>query len=524
MRPKLLPICLLLTLFTICAYWSATDNPFVNYDDHYYVTQNPHVTDGLSWAAVQWAFTSFDVANWHPLTWISHQLDVTLFGLNPRGHHASNLLLHIANALLLLLLLVRLTGTLWRSVTVVAIFALHPLHVESVAWVAERKDLLCAFFFLLTLYAYLRYTKRSGWRTLLPVLLFFTLSLMSKPMSVTLPFVLLLLDWWPLNRFGSIPLRKIILEKIPFAILSFASSIVTLYAQKSGEAVITVEKLSILYRLMNALSAYLIYLRNMVWPQNLALLYPLPDTPPIGTAAVGAVLIVLLTLAFFYQRKNLPYLLTGWFWYLGMLVPVIGLVQVGIQSHADRYTYLPMIGCSIAVVWGLHDISAKWSQGHNTLRILAPFLMLVFIIQTRQQVLVWRNNETLFRHALAVTSNNYVIHMTLGSELWNQGRRNEAIAEYRKAIKITPQYPDHYFILATALLLEGKAEEAAKEYRKTLELRPDFPFAHTNLGMALQKMGRFEEAITEYKEGLRVVPDDYKAKDNLQLLLRRQSQ
>jgi tetratricopeptide (TPR) repeat protein len=301
----------------------------------------------------------------------------------------------------------------------------------------------------------------------------------------------------------------------------YLNVIVTFYAQKSGEAVIPIEYLSILDRLMNALSAYLIYLRNMLWPHNLAPLYPLPDTPSIGTAAVGTALIALVTLAVFYLRKKQPYLLTGWLWYLGMLVPVIGLVQVGIQSHADRYTYLPMIGCSVAAVWYLHGISAKWSQGHNTLIIIAVVLVLLFAIQTRLQVLLWRNNETLFRHTLAVTSNNYVIHMTLGSELWDQGRRDEAIAEYRKAIKITPKYPDHYFFLATALLLEGRTEEAVKEYRTILELRPDFPFAHTNLGMALQKLGRNEEAIVEYREGLRLVPNDYKAKENLQLLLRK---
>lgn len=463
MRLNLVSICLLLALLTIAVYWPVTGNQFVNYDDHLYVTQNLRVTGGLSWQNVQWTFTSFEVANWHPVTWLSHQLDVTLFGLNPEGHHVTNLLLHLANTFLLLSLLVRLTNTLWRSAVVAAIFALHPLHVDSVAWVAERKDLLCAFFFLLTLHAYRRYTEQAGWRTRLPVLLFFALSLMSKPMAVTLPFVLLLLDWWPLNRFGTVPLRTIIQEKVPLLLLSGVSCIITLFAQKSGGAVISVAGLSFFERMANALSAYLVYLGNMIWPHDLALLYPLPDRPPLATAAGGAVCIVLLSGLCLRLRKSRPYLLTGWLWYLGMLIPVIGLVQVGIQSHADRYTYLPMIGCSVAVVWGLHDLSGRWRHGHNVLKIVMAGVLLLFAFQTRQQVLVWRNNETLFRHALAVTSNNYVIHMTLGSELWNQGKPEEAIAEYRKAIKITPQYADHYFILATALLLEGRAEEAVRE-------------------------------------------------------------
>ena len=523
MRSKFLSICLLLTILTIAVYWPVTGNQFIAYDDQLYVTENPNVTAGLSWHSIQWAFTTFAVANWHPVTWLSHQLDASLFGLNSGGHHATNLLLHLANTLLLISLLVRLTGTFWRSALVAAVFALHPLHVESVAWVAERKDLLCAFFFLLTLHAYLRYTQRARWHDLFPVMLFFALSLMAKPMAVTLPFVLLLFDWWPLRRIGTVPLYTVLLEKMPFLLLSAVSCIVTVLAQKTGGAVIAVESLGLFQRITNALSAYVLYLWKIVWPHGLAILYPLPTATPLRLAVFGATFIILVTIMSLRLRKSRPYLLVGWFWFLGMLVPVIGLVQVGVQSHADRYTYLPMIGFSVAVVWGMHDMTVNWRYGQNVLKVLATGLLIMFALQTRQQVSVWRDSETLFRHALSVTKDNYVIHINLGIALWKRGLQEEAITEYRKAIAIVPLYADIHFFLGNALLNQGKAEEAIEEYRTTLTLRPDFRYAHTNLGVALQRTGRIEEAIIEYREGLRLVPEDYKAKDNLQILLKQQN-
>lgn len=519
MRPKFFSIYPILALLTIAIYWPATSNQFVAFDDQLYVTENTNVINGLTWQGVYWAFTSFDVANWHPVTWLSHQLDVSLFGLNAKAHHATNILLHTVNTLLLLFLLVRLTGALWRSVLVAVIFALHPVHVESVAWVAERKDLLCAFFFLLTIHAYIRYTQCVRWFSFLPVAMLFTLSLMAKPMSVTLPFVLLLLDWWPLQRIGKIPLRSIVLEKLPLILLSGISCAVTILAQRAGGAVITVYKLNILERIGNASSAYLLYLWKMIWPHDLAILYPLPSTLPFRLAAFGAVVIILIVIVAYRQRNIRPYLLVGWFWYLGMLVPVIGLVQVGVQSHADRYTYLPLVGSCIVIVWGMHDISAGWRYGHRVLILLTAGLIAMFAFQTRQQVFIWRDSETLFRHAIAVTSDNYVMHMNLGIALWDQNKRDEAISEYRKAIKIRPNYADQHFILANALFVQGDFEEAAHEYQTTLTLRPAFPFAHTNRGMALQKIGRLEEAVVEYSEGLRLMPNDYKASENLQNLL-----
>jgi tetratricopeptide (TPR) repeat protein len=521
MRPKLFSICLLLTLLTIATYWPVTGNQFIAFDDQLYVTENTHVISGISWQGAYWAFTSFDATNWHPVTWLSHQLDVTLFGLDPGWHHAMNLVIHVLNTLLLVTLLARLSGALWRSALVAALFAIHPLHVESVAWVAERKDLLCAFFFLLTLHAYLRYTRRMQWRNLLPATLLFALSLLSKPMAVSLPLVLLLLDWWPLRRVGHIPIRTILAEKTPFILLSGASCLVTIFAQQTGGAVISVAKLGILARIANALSAYVLYLWQMLWPHNLAILYPLPTTPSVWLAVLGAAIIILATIAGLRLRNSQPYLLAGWLWFLGMLVPVIGLFQVGVQSHADRYTYLPMIGCSVAVVWGMCDIAPRRQSVHAVLKVLAAGLLLLLALQSRQQVLAWRDSETLFRQALAVTADNYVIHMNLGIALWKRGQQDEAIAEYRKAITICPEYADLHFFLANALLVQDKAEEAINEYRTTLGLHPDFPYTHTNLGMALQKAGRMEEAVAEYQEGLRVVPGDYKARENMNILLRK---
>lgn len=524
-RNRLLPICLLLAVLTVAVYWPVYQNQFIAYDDQLYVTENPNVNSGLTWSNVQWAFTTFAVANWHPATWLSHQLDVTLFGLKPGAHHLSSLLLHTANTLLLLPLLFRLTGAVWRSAAVAAIFALHPLHVESVAWLAERKDLLCAFFFLLTLHAYARYTKReTGWSGLLPVAVLFSISLMAKPMSVTLPFVLMLMDWWPLQRFRTVPLRSIFLEKTPLLLLSAISCVVTIFAQQAGGAVIAVEKFSILERVANALASYLLYLWKMVWPHNMALLYPLPSAPQFATAVPAAVVIVLITAICFRLREKSPYLMVGWFWFLGMLVPVIGLVQVGVQSHADRYTYLPMVGCSIAAVWGLGDSAAIRRSFSVALMVFAVCLLLIYASLTRQQISTWRDSETLFRHALAVTSGNYVIHVNLATALWKRDQRDEAVSEYRKAIAICPEYPDLHFLLGNALLVQGNAMEAAAEYRKTLTLRPEFRYANTNLGVALQRIGLIEEAITQYREGLRLVPEDYKARDNLEMLLKNQKQ
>lgn len=512
-------VALCLTVATIATYWQVLENQFIAYDDQLYVTENPHVVCGLSWQAIYWALTSFYAANWHPVTWFSHQLDITLFGLNPGAHHAMNLLLHTTNTILLYSFLTRLTGTLWRSTVIAAVFALHPLHVESVAWLAERKDLLCAFFFFLTLHAYLNYVRQPRWAYSLLVTICFTLSLMAKPMSVTLPFVLLLLDWWPLQRIHITTRRTIILEKTPLLLLSGVSCIVTLFAQQSGGAIIKTNNLNISDRLLNALTSYMSYLWELAWPHNLALFYPLPVAPSFRTAVLGTIVITSVTIISITLRKRHPYLLTGWFWYLGMLVPVIGLVQVGLQSHADRYMYLPLIGCSVVVVWGLHELSGYWRYGPWLLTLSTAGLLLMFASQTQNQLLVWHDSETLFRHSIAVTSGNYVMHVNLGIELQNHNNFADAMREFRKAIAIRPQYADPHFFLANAQLIRGNAEEAAAEYYTTLRLRPDYPHAHTNRGMALQQIGSTREAINEYRAGLNVDPDDYKARENLTYLL-----
>jgi tetratricopeptide (TPR) repeat protein len=519
MHKKLLIISLSLISLTVAVYWPVTGNQFVAYDDQLYVTLNPHVAGGLSRDGLIWAITTFDVANWHPVTWLSHQLDVTLFGIEPGAHHAVNLLLHSVNILLLLLLVFRLTGSLWPSALVTALFALHPLRVESVAWIAERKDLLCASFFFMTLHAYVSYTVKPCRFKLALVSLLFALSLMAKPMSVTLPFVLLLLDWWPLRRFDVLPTRSILLEKVPLMMLSVASCIVTVCAQKWGGAVIAVVKMSMYERLVNALSSYALYLWKTIWPFDLAVLYPLPSEPPLWKAALGVMIIAVTTTAAVRLRGTRPYLLMGWLWYLGMLVPVIGLVQVGIQSHADRYTYLPMIGCYIAVAWWGYDLTSEMKKGRAALFILAVCILITCALRSRQQVYVWRDGETLFRHALSVTDNNYVMHTNLGIALWDSNRAEEAITEFRKGIAICPEYADQHFILGNALLVYGDALEAAEEYRTVLRLVPGYPHAHTNLGMALHKAGQIKEAADSFREGLKRDPDDYKARENLRIIL-----
>jgi hypothetical protein len=434
-------------------------------------------------------------------------------------HHAVNLLMHVTNTLLLLLLLVRMTNHFRCCVVVAALFALHPLRVESVAWAAERKDLLCALFFLLSLHAYVSYTRTRRKMNLIVVMLMFAFSLMAKPMSVTLPFVLFLLDWWPLQRFKNTSIRILLLEKLPFIPLVIASCVVTVLAQKSGGAVILVRNLDVSERLVNALTSYMLYLWEFLWPSDLAILYPLPAVPNLGLAVSGLIIIILTTIFVIKQRFSKPYLMFGWLWFMGMLVPVIGLVQVGVQSHADRYTYLPLIGCSIAFVWGAYEIMQGVKYGNQVLLLLTASALILFSIKAHQQVYVWRDSETVFRHALNVTSRNYVMHTNLGIALWNNSKHDEAIAEYRKAIAILPQYADQHFILATALLVSGKSAEAAEEYLATILLQPAFPHAHTNLGIALENMGLRDEAISAYREGLRQTPDDYKASENLNRLL-----
>jgi tetratricopeptide (TPR) repeat protein len=536
-------VCFFLAAITFIVFGQTFHYDFVNYDDDDYVYENPVVQKGLTLRGIIWAFTHIHSFNWHPLTWISHMLDCQLYGLNPGGHHLTNVLLHTAAAILLFLVLRRMTGFLWRSAFVAAVFAIHPLHVESVAWVSERKDMLSGVFFMLTLWAYVRYVEKSevqlGWgasrRPKSKVwygltLLFFALGLMSKPMLVTLPFVLLLLDYWPLNRFELSTLNsdesragpqhstkralRLVLEKIPFFALSAASCVVTLFAQT--ELIQPFENISLSLRVGNALISYVAYLGQMFYPAGLAVFYPYPvHSLPIWRIIAAVSVLVSISAGVFFWRRTRPYLLVGWLWYLGMLVPVIRIVQVGAQARADRYTYLPQIGLYLLLTWAVAELCAGWRHRRVVLGGCATVILVALILCARAQTAYWRNSESLWTHTLACTSDNFVGHYGLGCALLKKGSVDEAIAHFQKALQIKPDYAGAHYDLGNALLKKGSVDEAIVQYQKALQIKPDYVGAHNNLGNALRKKGNVDEAITHFQKALQIKPDYAEACYNL---------
>lgn len=508
-RWQTLGVSAFLAAITILIFGQTLWHDFVNFDDPVYVYDNPEVKGGLTWHGLIWAFTRVHTSNWHPLTWISHMLDSQLFGLNAGGHHATNVLLHALTAILLFLVLRAMTESLWRSAFVAALFAIHPLHVESVAWVSERKDVLSGLFFVLTLAAYLRYVRNppSPGRYL-AVVLAFALGLMSKAMLVTLPFVLLLLDYWPLQRFTAAPRigRRVILEKLPLIALSVASSAATIFAQT--DAFRPMQKVYFASRIENALVSCLDYLWQMVYPLKLAVLYPHPmnTLPPWKVAAAAALLVATSAGALLLRRKR-PYLLVGWLWYLGMLVPVIGILQVGIQARADRYTYLPQIGLYLAATWAIADLSARWPRRRQMLAVTAGGLISVLSWTAWQQTAHWRDSESLWNRALAVTSRNDLAHHNLGYHFFLKGRLDEAIAQFKSALQIWPRYMVAMNNLGVALLKAGRPDEASAVLQRAIAINPKDARAHFNLGNVLMEKGQVDEAIAEYGKQLEITPD-----------------
>lgn len=502
--PSTLWLYAALAVAVFLAYLPVKTYDFINFDDPDYVTANAHVRQGVTPAGITWAFTSTDAANWFPLTRISHMLDVQIFGLDAGWHHLVNVLLHAIATLLLFAFLFRATSARWPSAMVALLFALHPLHVESVAWIAERKDVLAAVFWFLTLWAYVRYTEKPNATRYLLTLASFCLGLMSKPMLVTLPFVLLLLDLWPLRR------RLLLREKIPFFALAAASSVITYLAQAGSGAVGTLP-VPIALRVQNALISYSIYIAKTFWPVNLAVFYPYSLNIPAWEALCAAAAILGISALTFLLLRTRPYLAVGWFWYLGTLVPVIGLVQVGAQARADRYTYLPMVGLSIMLVWGLSEVlKSKVATATGVLACLACAVL------CEQQVRYWRNSETLFRHALDVTSGNYLAHHNLGVALAGDGRFPEAIAQYQAALQIEPDAANVQTDYGNALAKSGRMPEAIAHYRAALETLPDAPITHNDLANALAAIpGSMPEAIAEYQTALRLKPDYEEARNNL---------
>ncbi len=530
-------LCALLLLITIGVFWPALHNGFVNFDDDLYVTANPQVRQGLTWEGLRWAFRQdANTGNWHPLTWLSHMADCALFGMSPWGHHLTNILLHAANAVLVFLVVRGMTAAVWRSFVVALLFALHPLRVESVAWVAERKDVLSGFFWLLTIWAYFQYSRSLKSQTSNPklsgigtraltcyavALAFFALGLMSKPMLVTLPFVLLLLDYWPLARAAGPGSSNgwLLLEKLPFFLLAAGSSVVTFFAQKGGGAVKGISALPLNSRIQNALVSYCRYLGKTFYPAHLAVFYPRPSHWPMEAALGACALLAAVTVLVLASRRRHPYAVTGWFWYLITLAPVIGLIQVGEQAMADRYTYIPMLGILIALVWGSYDLSLKFQISSAWLVSAGTLASIFFAAATYFQIGYWENSETLFEHTAKVTADNYVAYYHLGDFYTHHGRPSEAAQMYERAIAISPRSVQAHDSLGNLLLGQGQIDRAINEFEEALKCRPDYALAHGNLGVALYEKGQSDLAVAELHEALRLDPGYADAHFNLGTVL-----
>jgi protein O-mannosyl-transferase len=510
-----------LAVLTLLVYSPTFHYPFVRYDDPAYVYENPHVQAGLTADGARWAFTTFDCGNWHPLTWLSLQLDAQLYGgLNAGAFHRTNVLLHAANAVLLFLVLSRMTGAVWRSAVVAGLFALHPLRVESVAWVAERKDVLSTLFWALTLAAYLHYVRQPGVGRYLLVVLPFVLGLLAKPMLVTLPFVLLLLDYWPLGRLRPGAVRRLLLEKVPLFGLVLASCAVTFLAQAHGNAVAPVEAFPPAARVGNALLAYVGYLGKTFWPVRLAVYYPHPGAAvPVGPALGAGLFLAAVTTLALGPGRRWPYLAVGWLWYLGTLVPVIGLVQVGGQGMADRYTYVPLVGVFVMVVWGMADLAQGWRLPRGYLVAAGAAALSACAALTRAQVGHWDSTLHLWEHAAAVTEGNGLAHLNLGTCYREQGRPTAARKEFEKAAALEPRAAVAHFNLGNVLADLGQPEEALAEFRTAGELDPDIPVPPNTVGALLQSLGRVEEAEAEYRRAIDLSPGDAYAHHNLGTVL-----
>jgi tetratricopeptide (TPR) repeat protein len=572
-------IYLFLIAISLAVFGQTLRYDFVNFDDDLYVYNAPAIQAGLTVKGLALAFTSPHARNWHPLTTISHMLDCQLYGLKAGGHHATNVLLHTIAVLLLFRMLQQMTGTVWKSAAVAALFAVHPLHVESVAWVSERKDVLSAVFFLLMLDAYFRYTRAPSLTRYLVVAVLFAAGLMSKPMLVSAPVIVLLLDYWPLRRFEQLfstkdkakitrsgdqwrVMRDLFLEKLPLLVLAAGSCIITFVLQKRAAGAIP--PLPLLWRVQNAFVTYAIYIWKTLWPTRLAVFYPHPnDTLAIWEILLAIGLLLAMTTAAIVFRRKRPYLFTGWFWYLGMLLPVIGLIQVGEQGHADRYTYLPHIGLFLLAVWLVDDVTAV-PQRRSRVAVPAALIIVVvaFAWASFIQTSYWRNSETLWTHALAVTSDNDVAHnnlgylcidrdeldkaishfetalrirsskqdphysvgsafvqMNLADALGRKGQPDDAMVHYEEAIRLQPNYADAYYNRGNILFAEGRIDEAMADWEKTLQIRPDDPDAHTCLGNALLRKGSIREAVAHYEKALALAPEDPHSRNNIAWLL-----
>jgi len=512
-------VAAVLAILVLSVYWQVGQHAFINLDDNVYVYENPIVLRGLTWEGIGWAFTTFTESNWHPLTWLSHMLDVELFGTSAGWHHRMNVLYHLLNTILLFLVLWRMTGGIWQSAFVAALFGVHPLHVESVAWVAERKDVLSTLFWILTMGAYLRYARRPGIGRYLPVTAAFALGLMCKPMLVTLPFVLLLLDWWPLGRFTQPVFFRLVWEKVPLLAMSAISSVITYLAQTKGGSHLLLEHVPLGFRISNALVSYVVYLGKTVWPVSLAVFYPHPASinvnVPVWEIAGAILLLCGLSVIALREGRRRPYLAVGWLWYLGTLVPVIGLVQVGVQAYADRYTYVPLIGVFIAVAWGIPSVLSGWDFRRLALGAFAWMLVVGFSISAWVQTGYWRNSVRLLSRAVAVTDRNWLAMNNLGVAYNSLGQYQQAIGYFREVLRIRPDYAKAWNNLGDSYTRVGQDQQAIDYFQKALQINPNFAEAWYNLGVIYGMLGQYQDAIESFQKSLRINPDIADAWNNM---------
>ncbi len=508
---KPIAICIGLVALVWGVFGQTLHHQFINYDDPLYVLQNPHIYNGVSWQSIAWAFTHIHSQNWHPLTSISHMLDCQIFGVQPGWHHFVNVLLHSIVAILLFLLLARMTNAIWPSAFVAAVFAIHPLRVESVAWIAERKDVLSGVFFLLTLICYARYVRKPSAARYLTMSILFAGGLMSKPMLVTTPLVLLLLDYWPLARSTW---KKLIVEKIPLVALAIASCIATLLAQNF--ALGSPDLLPFKWRITNAIVSYIEYIRQMFWPHSLIPFYLHPEGRlEIWQLVLAIVVLIALTSIAVVRRRKNPYLIVGWLWYLVMLLPVIGIIQVGLQGHADRYTYLPQIGLYVALAWLVVDLTKRWRNQNVVLASVAALVIATLSILSWKQTAHWRDTETLWRYTLSVTPNSDIAHTGLAGILFVRGQVDEAVVHYRRAIEMRSGNSGAQYGLARALAEQHKVDEAIEHYQKAIELQPDNIEASNALALMFVHRGDYAKAVAAWENTLRYEPDDGNAANNL---------
>ncbi|MDY7034645.1 MAG: tetratricopeptide repeat protein [Thermodesulfobacteriota bacterium] len=520
-----LVICLALTLLTLATFWQVQYNEFINLDDNQYIYENMNIRPGLSWKGAIWAFRFNDTSYWHPLTWLSHMLDYQLYGLNPKGHHLNNLLIHIANTILLFLILNRMTGALWRSAIVAAMFGLHPINVESVAWATNRKNVLSTLFWMLTIWNYSSYIQKPGIIRYLMVFLSLALGLMAKPIVVTLPFALLLLDYWPLYRYKNMYFNnniknqksmvpgyqwstfRLVFEKIPLFALSASSIYLSLLSSQRLDIVIPIERIPICLRIENALVSLVFYIKMMIWPRDLAVFYPYPLSIPFWHSAGAGLLLAVLTIIIIRRLNKFPYLSIGWLWYIGTLLPVIGLAEQGLwPAVADRFAYIPLIGLFIIIVWGFYDMGQKCRFQKVLFPVLTGSILSCLLISTWMQVQYWKNSITLLKHAVDVTANNHLAHYNLGAALHQKGMVERAIWHYTEALKIMPDNAQFHVNLGAALFQQKKLDQAINHFSEALRTVPEYAEAYFYIGSVLDKQGKPREAISHYYQALRIKP------------------